>query len=353
MLNVAICGLRRGASFARIFPLFDDCRLSAVCDTNEALLQRFARDVPEVLRFTHFEDLLNTRPDICVVASPIALHAEQSIAALQAGCHVLQEVFLAETLEQCRQLYEAVKAHPKQTFMLAENCCYWHFILEWKKKWREGLFGGLIHGEAEYIHDVRTLMTDERGGATWRATLPPIHYLTHSLGPLLWVSGARVERAVALATPSRLEPGRDHYDSEVALFQTDNGATLKVLTAFRVAREPAFHYYSLYGTRGCLESQRPPEALRTNAFFSEDNGVDMVQWPLGRNDPQAPSGADSGGHGTAEYYMIRDFLESVRRGRPSPIGIDAALEMSVPGLCAHQSALNNGHPVDIPTYWRT
>ena len=112
MLNVAICGLRRGASFARIFPLFDDCRLSAVCDTNEALLQRFARDVPEVLRFTHFEDLLNTRPDICVVASPIALHAEQSIAALQAGCHVLQEVFLAETLKQCRQLYEAVKAHP-------------------------------------------------------------------------------------------------------------------------------------------------------------------------------------------------------------------------------------------------
>ena len=42
--------------------------------------------------------------------------------------------------------------------------------------------------------------------------------------------------------------------------------------------------------------------------------------------------------------MVRDFLSSIRHGRPAPIGIDAALEMSVPGLCAHQSALNGGTP---------
>ena len=87
--------------------------------------------------------------------------------------------------------------------------------------------------------------------------------------------------------------------------------------------------------------------------MSARNGAEMVQWPLGRNDPQAPDGADSGGHGTAEFYMVRDFLDSICCGRPSPIGIDAALEMSVPGLCAHQSASDGGNPVDIPTYWRT
>ena len=197
MLNVAICGLRRGASFARIFPLFDECRLSAVCDTDEALLRRFAaefqtRSALRILKNCSIHSLTY------VLSPRHCKHAEQSIAALQAGCHVLQEVFPAETLEQCRQLYQAVKAHPQQTFMLAENCCYWHFIMEWKKMWRAGALGDLIHGEAEYIHDVRTLMTDEQGQPTWRTTLPPIHYLTHSLGPLLWISGARVRRAVAL-----------------------------------------------------------------------------------------------------------------------------------------------------------
>ena len=353
MLNVALCGLRRGAGFARVFPLFDDCRLSALCDVDEERLQHVATSYPDAQRFTRFEDLLETRPDICVVASPVALHAEQSIAALEAGCHVLQEVFLAETLEQCRQLYDAVQAHPQQKFMLAENCCYWHFVSEWKKMWQAGQLGELVHGEAEYVHDVRSLMSDAQGKPTWRATLPPIHYLTHSLGPLLWISGTRVRRAVALATPSRLQPGPDHYDSEVALFQTEDGATLKVLASFRVAREPAFHYYSLYGTRGCLESQRPPDALRTNAFFGDGTEQQMVQLALGHNDPNAPRGADAGGHGTAEYYMVRDFLESIRCNLPPPIDIGAALDMSVPGLCAHQSALQNGSPVDIPTYWHT
>jgi predicted dehydrogenase len=352
MLNVAVCGLRRGAGFTRVFPLFDDCRLSAVCDLDADLLRNFAAHHPDVQCTTTFEDMLETRPDLCVVASPVALHAEQSIAALQAGCHVLQEVFLAETLEQCRQLYDAVQAHPNQKFMLAENCCYWHFVLEWKKMWQAGQLGHLVHGEAEYIHDVRALMSDDGGRPTWRATLPPIHYLTHSLGPLLWISGARVQRAIALATPSRLQPGRDHYDSEVALFQTEDGATLKVLTAFRVAREPAFHYYSLYGTQGCLETQRPPDELRTNAFFSDQSEGGMLEWPLGRNHPDAPTGADAGGHGTAEYYMVRDFLDCIRRDLPPPIDIVAALDMSVPGLCAHQSALENGRPIDLPTYWR-
>ena len=94
MYDVAICGLGRGGSLARMFPLFDDCRISAVCDLDEAILAEFGRRHPGVLCFTDYEEMLASSPDICVVASPVALHAEHSIAALHAGCHVLQEVYL-------------------------------------------------------------------------------------------------------------------------------------------------------------------------------------------------------------------------------------------------------------------
>ncbi len=50
--------------------------------------------------------------------------------------------------------------------------------------------------------------------------------------------------------------------------------------------------------------------------------------------------------------MVQDFMASVRDNTPSPIGIDAALDMTLPGLCAHQSALQGGAPVAIPD-WRT
>lgn len=34
-----------------------------------------------------------------------------------------------------------------------------------------------------------------------------------------------------------------------------------------------------------------------------------------------------------------------------PIGIEAALAMALPGICAHESAMNGGRPVPIPD-WR-
>ena len=52
------------------------------------------------------------------MATPIPVHRDQSIAALEAGCHVLQEVTLANTIDACRDIVRAVEAHPKQKFMM-------------------------------------------------------------------------------------------------------------------------------------------------------------------------------------------------------------------------------------------
>lgn len=350
--RTGISGVRRGGSLARVFPLLPDCQVVAACDPDPVALESFGSRFPEARRVGTYEDLLGLDLDVVVVASPVPQHARQTVAALAAGCHVLQEVCLAATVAECRQIYEAVQAHPDQRFMLAENCCYWAHILSWREMWQQGDLGELQYAEAEYIHDVRGLMHRPDGAPTWRATLPPIHYCTHSLGPLLKVTGARCVTACGLATASRLDPGADHQDLEVGIFQTDGGATIKILAGFRVVREPAFHYYSVYGTRGCLETARPPAALRTHAYLDRVPHLQgMLEIPLGTDVPRAPAGAGAGGHGTAEYYMVRDFMEAVRAGSEPPIGIQAALDMSLPGLCAHQSALQGGAPVGIPD-WR-
>jgi hypothetical protein len=44
-------------------------------------------------------------------------------------------------------------------------------------------------------------------------------------------------------------------------------------------------------------------------------------------------------------------VEALRNNTAPPIDIHAALDMSLPGLCAHQSALEGGRPVEIPD-WR-
>jgi predicted dehydrogenase len=350
--KVGISGLRRGASLAQIFALLPDCTIAAACDPDTDRLDRFGARFPAANLRTSYDDMLELGLDIVVVASPVPWHCQQSIAALEAGCHVLQEVTLGQTPEECRTLLGAVKAHPTQKFMFAENCCYWAHILSWQEMYARGQIGTLTYAEAEYVHDVRPIMRNPDGTPTWRASLPPIHYCTHSLGPLLWVTGERCVSACGMASPSTLDPDLESPDVEVGLFQTAGGAIIKVLCAFKVVRAPAFHYYSIYGTKGCLETARPPNAMQTRAYMEQIPHLhNMVEMPLSESRPDAPRQARQGGHGTAEYDMIQAFMHAIREDAAPPIDIYRALDMALPGLCAHQSALQGGQPVQIPD-WR-
>jgi predicted dehydrogenase len=328
------------------------CEIAAAFDPDAARRRVFGDRFPTAHLYASYQEMLEADLDIAVVASPLPFHCEQSIAALQAGCHVLQEVPLGPNLDECDALFQAVMAYPRRKFMLAENCCYWAHILSWKEMVAQGLVGTLRYAEAEYIHDVRALMRSPDGTPTWRASLPPIHYCTHSLGPLLWITGERCVMACAMASPHALAPSERSPDIEVALLQTANGAAIKMLCGFRVTREPPFHYYSLYGTRGCLETARPPGDMQTYAYSQQVPHLqNMIGIPLGEGRPHAPLDARQGGHGTAEYDMIQAFLCAIREDATPPIDIHLALDMSVPGLCAHQSALQGGQPVRIPD-WR-
>src|SRR6187431_2057344 len=133
--RVGVIGLRRGAGPAGVFNLLPDCELVAGCDTSPAAIAHFEAEFPRAKGFLDYDAMLASGLDIVVVGTPIPAHAAQTVAALEAGCHVLQEVTLSDTMEGCRAILEAVRAHPKQKFMLAENCCYWAYILAWHELW--------------------------------------------------------------------------------------------------------------------------------------------------------------------------------------------------------------------------
>lgn len=350
--RVGVVGGGRGLGPASIFDLMPDCKVVAACDPNEEAQAHCAAAFPEVKVFGEFEAMLDYGLDIVVIGTPIPLHAEQSVAALNAGCHVLQEVTLSNTIEGCRAIYDAVKAHPKQTFMLAENCCYWAHILTMKSMWDQGMFGNFVYGEAEYVHSIRDRFRGKEGKPTWRVDRPAITYCTHSLGPLFKITGERCVSVTSMQTVGKLEPELNVTDFAVAIMQTSGGGVIKFLRGQALVREPAFHYYSIYGSKGCVETTRPPvEPLATNIFTeSIPNTANMVKIPVGYDSPGLSAEATKGGHGTAEYLMVSDFLDSIRDDKPSPIDIYTALDMTLPGLCAYESSVSGGQPVAIPDF---
>ncbi len=348
--RVGVVGLRRGVGLARMFDAMPDCQVAALCDINEETLNRVGEQFPAAARFVDYDRMLGHRLDVVVVATPIPAHRDHSVAALEAGCHVLQEVTLADSVAACRDIVRAVEAHPRQKFMMAENCCYWAHILSWAEMWRQGMLGDFVYAEAEYVHDVRSLTREPDGTPTWRAYRPPIIYCTHSLGPIVKITGERPVSVSALHSGSKMESDLPTFlDFEVGIVQTESHGVIKILRGQGMMREPAFHYYSLYGTQGTLETARPPRPLSTSAYLEQVPHLhNMIEMPLNTDVPGAPREAGVGGHGTAEFYMITDFMDSIRNDTKPPIDVYMAWDVSVTGLCAHESAVNGGKAVAIP-----
>src|SRR5437867_13013465 len=101
--RIGVVGLRFGRAWARIYAAHPEAELAVVCDLDAAL----AREVAEELRVPRvaasFEDLLGMDVDALHLVTPAPLHAEQAIAALRAGKHVMSAVPAALTLEECRR----------------------------------------------------------------------------------------------------------------------------------------------------------------------------------------------------------------------------------------------------------
>ena len=162
------------------------------------------------------------------------------------------------TVEEAKELKAACEAHPELTYMAAENCCYWAFIETWKKMREDGLFGDIAYAEAEYLHalDPNEFSPTYYPEGHWRTYQPAIRYLTHELGPLLYVMDDRCVSVTCLEADINYDPYTpERKETGVALFKTKKGAVIRLLVSFG-AYTSYDHNYRICGTRGTVETDR-------------------------------------------------------------------------------------------------
>ena len=105
-IRLGIAGGNRGGSFEQsLANLEEEIELVAVCDPSDEVLQGWIEKHTGLEAFSNFEDLIESpNIDAVFVATPMPLHAAQSMMALNAGKHVLSEVIAATTLDDCYAL---------------------------------------------------------------------------------------------------------------------------------------------------------------------------------------------------------------------------------------------------------
>jgi predicted dehydrogenase len=79
-----------------------------VCDALEANLQAAVQQAPGARPFTDYAAALAERPDLVFICTPNHLHRPMAEQALDAGCHVLCEKPLADTVANAEALAERV-----------------------------------------------------------------------------------------------------------------------------------------------------------------------------------------------------------------------------------------------------
>lgn len=345
-------GRGRAAGYGALFMDHPRTEVAALCDLDREDLERTRRifGLKSSQCFQDYDDFIKTDLDIVMVGTPIPVHADQSIKALESGKHVLSEVTAADKVEDCKRLVQTVK-RTGMKYMMAENYYYFYFIQQWEKMIQEGKLGKIFYAEAEYVHQIRGLLRDPgTGELLWRASRPPILYCSHCMGPLLMLLDDRVVKATGSGkTISMMQDvGVGAIDMQVGLFETKKGTTIKMLRSQVAPREPAIVYYSIYGTKGCVEN--PRKSGQKGILYIE--GEDEIAREIacrGRN-PEAPEEARKGGHGTSEYYLIRDFINSIDNDTEPPINVVKAVDITLPGLIAHEAAMKGNIWLDVPHY---
>lgn len=210
--------------------------------------------------YERFDDFFEHEMDAVILANYATEHAPYAIRCLKAGRHVLSEVLPCETMAQAVELIEAVEESGK-IYAYAENYCYMDQTFEMWQRYKRGDIGEVMYAEGEYIHDCSGIWPSITYGERdhWRNLSYSTFYCTHSIGPLLTITGRRPVQVVGFETqpiPSMqnlgsLRGGR----GGVEILTLDNGAVAKSVHG-DLKREPASINYEVYGMKGMMETER-------------------------------------------------------------------------------------------------
>jgi predicted dehydrogenase len=357
-IRFGVIGLRRGHSFVKVCHAVGGATVTALYDIDEARAAQAATEIG-ARAYIDFDAFLAADVDAVVIASPVPYHAGQAVAALGAGKHVLSEVTACHTLDEARALVRAARG-ARTVYMLAENYRYFDEIELLKRLNDDARFGDVYYGEGEYLHDCSDLWYNPDGSLTWRGKGLLSVYCTHSLGPLLYITGDRVTIVSAMTVPGgKFDPRVTFPTMHLMNMQTEAGRVLRVRVDHVSPRPHQMAYYALQGTHGCYEAWRG-FGDKGKIWLADEHQpsrvFDCAEWHAlddyaPRYIPErldVPAAARSGGHGTSEYWLLQDFLCAVRGETPSPIDVYRGLDYTLPGICAADSAAGDGMPIAVP-----
>jgi len=251
---------------------------------------------------------------------------------------------------------------------------------------RKGVIGELLHGEAAYIHELRSQMHQvERGTGSWRSyeyVRDGNLYPTHGLGPVAqYMNLARgednFERIVSFSSPGK---GRNLYakekfdsshkwnqmdfkggDMNTSIIKTTLGRTIMVQWD-ETSPRPYSRHNLIQGTNGTLTGFPTRIALEGGVEGATKNhhkwaqGDDLqkiyekYEHPLYKRLGEVSK--KMGGHGGMDFMMLFRIIECLREGQPLDQNVYEGCFWSAVGPLSEDSVREHGSSQKFPDFTR-
>jgi predicted dehydrogenase len=302
--------------------------LVAVCDSNEERANQIAEKY-EVEAYTNYEDLLSSGTvDAVSVCTPNYLHAPISIAALNAGLHVLCEKPMSTSKQEAEAMIGAAKESGKK-LMIAHNQ---RFVASHQRARQL-----IASGEIGKIYSFRTAFGhggpegwSVDGKESWffekdKAFVGAMGDLgVHKTDLLRYVLGEEITEVGSFVETSA-KVFADVDDNAVCVLKTESGiiGTLAASWAY-VSKED--NSTIIYGEKAILRLEDDPN----NSLVVQYVNGDVVNYQLGKIQSN-----DAGGQRTT--HVINHFVDAVIHNQEPPVPGEEGLKSLAVILAALQS----------------
>lgn len=362
-IKVAVVGLGFGAEFLPIYERHPDAELYAVCQRSEDKLNEVGDQFGVERRYTSYEELLkDPELDAVHINTPIGAHAPMSLAALNAGKHTACTVPMSTTVEECVQLVEAERRSGK-VYMMMETAVYTREYLYALEQARAGKLGRI-----QFLRGSHQQNMSLPGWPDYWYGMPPMHYATHAVGPLLHLAQARADSVVCFGSGRIRDEYVERYGSpfavESALVKLKDSdlaceVTRSLFDTIRQYRES----FDVYGTDRSFEwEQTIGEGPVIYSGFEDAERIEVpdyghllpaeiagfTQAGVYDEEHEHTSFIQGGGHGGSHPHLVHEFVSAIRDGRASEVDAATAANWTMTGICAHQSAMRGGERIAIP-----
>lgn len=344
MFGIGIIGCGKIAQVRHIpeYAQHKDAKLVGFYDINQERAAALAEKYGGTAYATVEELLANPEIDAVSVCAANFAHAELTIAALNAGKHVLCEKPMAITLAECEAMVEAAKKNGK-FLMIGHNQRLAKAHAMARKLIVDGLIGDIVTFRTTFGHGGPETWSVDPGLNTWffdktRAAMGAMADLgIHKTDLIQFLTGQQVIRTTARVTTLDKKDASGNLisvdDNAVCIYEMSGGA-FGTMTASWTYYGAEDNSTVLYGTKGIMRIYDDP-AISIKVILADGGKISYDVEAIQTNDNQTKSG------------VIDLWMESLVNHKAPEISGESALAAMRAVFASIQSS-ETGMAVDIP-----